>query len=796
MFDRFFFRRVLSLEPLVNYWRSLAAQDDQPLTDFARDVVARLDAVPALSEPIQDKDLLEEHRPLIELLMTVVFPMGLRDRTYAAAFVPFSMDYIYATPGFERLMETACQKGPHALSEEALEHSKIMHAYHLVLSEYYGVPMSFDVPMIFRVEGRTTGLDRFFRINVDPKFCTIAVHGDLPTLSADDLKQLAADPMNVQIWKEKLPPELFEFQGLVVMSAIEVTDQEVLSLLKRDLLQQDAMETPDHVDQLRDRLRALLRCPHLEIGLLSLEHGDPDALPRARAVGRSLLYSDGDMPACPHRQASAYAHVMDTREPLALGDLKHSSFETGLEAHLIDHGYRSFMLAPLVTEGRLIGLLEIASPIPGALNAVNALKLHEVMSLFATALRRSLDEREDRLQAVIKQQYTAVHPVVEWRFREAAGQYLRDQAESRRAKIQPIVFRNVYPIYGLSDVRNSSNQRNAAIQADLVEQLGLALSVIVEANRHRELPILDELGYRVERAVDELREELNSEHEISVLDFLHNDVEPLFTHLETFGPDVGKHVEAYREALDPSLGIVYCQRRAFDESIQRINDTISAYLDARQVEAQAMYPHYFEKYKTDGVDYNIYIGASLVRDGDFDPLYLHNLRLWQLMTTCGIEWELQRIAPELEVPLRATHLILVQNMPLSIRFRLEEKHFDVDGAYNIRYEIVKKRIDKAHTATGERLTQPGTISIVYSQLREVEEYYQYIDYLKAAGYLVGETEELDLEDLQGMTGLRALRVTVADPSPDAGDGLLTSDLLDEMAAQLPTFAPSAPAPEA
>ena len=52
-------------------------------------------------------------------------------------------------------------------------------------------------------------------------------------------------------------------------------------------------------------------------------------------------------------------------------------------------------------------------------------------------------------------------------------------------------------------------------------------------------------------------------------------------------------------------------------------------------------------------------------------------------------------ATELPIPLETTHLILVQHAPLSIRFRFDEKRFDVDGAYDIRYEIVKKRIDKA-----------------------------------------------------------------------------------------------------
>jgi hypothetical protein len=106
-----------------------------------------------------------------------------------------------------------------------------------------------------------------------------------------------------------------------------------------------------------------------------------------------------------------------------------------------------------------------------------------------------------------------------------------------------------------------------------------------------------------------------------------------------------------------------------------------------------------------GEDHSIYVGAELHEDGLFDELYLRNLRIWQLMTTCRIEWELARVKTDVAVPLEATHMILVQHQPLSIRFRVDEKRFDVDGAYDIRYEIVKKRIDKARIrGTSERVT--------------------------------------------------------------------------------------------
>jgi hypothetical protein len=85
----------------------------------------------------------------------------------------------------------------------------------------------------------------------------------------------------------------------------------------------------------------------------------------------------------------------------------------------------------------------------------------------------------------------------------------------------------------------------------------------------------------------------------------------------------------------------------------------------------------------------------------------------------------------------------------------------VDGAYDIRYEIVKKRIDKALVrGSSERVTQPGKIAIVYSQPDEAAEYRTYIEYLQHLSYLASEVEDLELGELQGVHGLRALRVTV------------------------------------
>ena len=145
----------------------------------------------------------------------------------------------------------------------------------------------------------------------------------------------------------------------------------------------------------------------------------------------------------------------------------------------------------------------------------------------------------------------------------------------------------------------------------------------------------------------------------------------------------------------------------------------------------------------------------------FNEVYLYNLRLWQLSTMCEMENHFYHKQEGAELQLDAASLILVFSTTLSIRYRMDEKKFDVDGTYNARYEIIKKRIDKACIkGSDERVTQKGKIAIVYSQDSDAEEYTRYINYLQRKKYLGQEVEYVELEDVQGVVGLKAIRVNV------------------------------------
>jgi hypothetical protein len=195
--------------------------------------------------------------------------------------------------------------------------------------------------------------------------------------------------------------------------------------------------------------------------------------------------------------------------------------------------------------------------------------------------------------------------------------------------------------------------------------------------------------------------------------------------------------------------------------MQQVNNTVNNYLEKVKGSLQQSYPCYFEKFRSDGIEYDIYIGQSIAPDTPFNLLYFHNLRLWQLNSMAEIARLTHGLLSKMAKPLETTQLIFIHPDTIDISFRTDERRFDVEGAYNIRYQVVKKRIDKVRIyTTNERLTQPGKIAMVYFNHRDAEEYIKYIQYMQEQGILLNDLEQLELETLQGVTGLKALRVGV------------------------------------
>ena len=96
---------------------------------------------------------------------------------------------------------------------------------------------------------------------------------------------------------------------------------------------------------------------------------------------------------------------------------------------------------------------------------------------------------------------------------------------------------------------------------------------------------------------------------------------------------------------------------------------------------------------------------------------------------------------------------------------MDEKRFDIDSSFNVQYEMLKKRIDKATIKDkNERIVEKEKITIVYSSIKEEKEYLNYIKYLQFKEILENTVEKFDISETQGVAGLKALRIKIKNES--------------------------------
>jgi hypothetical protein len=752
------FRTKVSFKTIYDYWRKLAADPNPLLSTPAKALLEKHAAYPELSEPLDDYALLEKYEEEIRELFAPLFPAPLQTNETKALTMPYSGYFFNPTERFQKILERAGKDYMWKMSDFDADQVYI-NACIALLNMFYKAGVDNKRPFYFDMPDTVSGVQRRFRAFFNADFFLFKPNENTRVLEPEDIRLLTENFHDIDLWKAKIPPQSYDLEGFGIVNLFDVTEEEALSSMKNSLLQKQALQSQKYQEELSTYMRAYLNLKEIEVGFASFD----EETQKVHVLGLtadscSSITADGILDSSDCFCNVSYDEVFKKHGMFVVSDVNRHGDYSPLINRMRSMDLKSFIIAPLMYDEKVIGFLEVASETSNALNSVVASKLEPLLPLFTVAMQRVLEERETQLEAIVQEKFTALHPSVAWRFFEVAENALNNRTRNLSDPPDEVIFRDIIPLYGQFDIKGSSTARNNAIQADLVKQLTQAENVMDAARSVSKLPIYDHLCFRIQKYRKELEQGINAGDEVKILEFLRSEIYPVFHHLTSINEDLAKAVAAYKKNLDPEIQVVYEERKRYEASVTQINELISSLIETEQDKAQAMFPHYFEKYKTDGVEYNLYIGQSLQPVKAYDALYLRNLRLWQLLLASHVENRIRALQDQLPMNLSITSLILAHNSPLSIKFRQDEKKFDVDGAYNIRYEIMKKRIDKAYIKnTQERVTQPGKIAIVYSQDEEATEYSQYLEYLQALSIVQPHIEHLELEDLQGTSGLKALR---------------------------------------
>ena len=755
---------ALSFKPFVRHLQNMLKDEPSVKSEFYRFVIDKFEnEMRGGSQVVLAKDSLR-YKELMELIYMILTPLATNEKEHFWALsTPVPDKIFFSTDGFYRFLADQTTSGQ-PVNLSPVQHYKsqqIQFMYRLILERLYNIPSLIKNEILYEYTDAVTHLPKFYNVKTDTRFIDIQLRGKLPTLDYKLIEPYLQDGADTEILENILPLNRFCFEGFSVITLLDVTIDRATEIIKESLVSH-TYETEGN-DSIILALKTLAGDERIDFGLIpsyqingkfvfaSSECSQSMIIEAVKKAGVSEdAFNDLVNQYYTDPKTVIYNHINENQ-------LSEQPLLKILSAEKVS----SYALVPVFFNKKIAGILEVFTKHDISLTDALFSRLQTSLPLIAQLLKYRTEEFNSKIETIIRDKFTPLQSSVQWKFNEAAWNYLENGMSRSNAEIETVTFEKVHPLYGAIDIRNSTFERNRAVREDIKIQLSLLTETFQSIKNVIELETTETFVCACGRWAAEINGYLSSDDEMALNRFLAAEVNPFLLRLREQYPMTKDVIDFYFGALSETNGLVFENRRQLESSLQLINTSVAGYIENAQKALKSAYPFYFEKFRTDGIEYDMYIGQSMAPEKPFDPLYLKNLRLWQLTSMAEITRLTNKLLPEMKRPLKTTQLIFIHSNSININFRNDERRFDVEGAYNIRYEIIKKRIDKALVReSGERLTQPGKIALVYFNDSEAEEYLEYISDLQQMNLLNNDLEYLELEELQGVAGLKAIRIGV------------------------------------
>ncbi|WP_313154891.1 GAF domain-containing protein [Sphingobacterium multivorum] len=758
----------LDFEPFFKYLESFienGTSSDEMIPLFA---LERIKEIEHLNGKLCKQNL-NAYKDILQLIYSLsVSLIDTAPKRYWALTTALAEEAFYGTEAFfdlsshqlvEQEMQGKMRAGSLLTNQEKL-------FYTLIFDRLYGFSPNENSSIVYHHLNDQGEIIDYYDLDIDFKFVEIKAKKTLPALDIGRLSENPSDSIfdwNTVINTVKL--EDFELSGFSMVTLRKTSTEHTLWRIQSILLDLPTYNYHLFLADLEKIITPLLKGPDTVFSLFPLFQLNGVPFFDYSITNKSILF------------AEAYtANKTFKINPEIAGYLKHphvifytSNATNGIRntTSIFDErislsGVTTYLCIPLIHNHSLSGILEIYSREQDQLDSETMQALGSLVPLLSQLAQDITLEFKKRIDDIIINRFTTIQPSVQWKFNHIAAQYIQElENDSQDAHIKAVVFEEVYPLYGAVDVKDSTIIRNASILKDFsfkVKQLAMLIDELSLDGKHK---LIMTFSARVDQITESLDHISFDESMVKIIEFFRKDVQPFLEEARKQFPSKIAVIEHYAKHFFTNRDTGEFYRNEFETSLRQINQLISRELDHFNSFIQGNYPSYFQKFRTDGIEYDIYIGESITPQQSFSYEFINVFRRQQIVSMARIALKAYHAKDTLPLALETTQLIFINPHSIDISFREDERRFDVEGSLNIRYEIIKKRIDKIRIKrTKERLTQVNKIAIVYLSDEILEDLMLSIQAIYDMGIIEHTIEHLKLEDVQGIAGLKAIRLSV------------------------------------
>jgi hypothetical protein len=472
------FRVQLCLGHVIENLERSSVDPDNPLAERHKALLAEAERVPELRHGITETSQITDNPDLIPPFTGRLLP----ERTY----IKRDQGYQYALFGVHFQPHGAIQKhtersrGDFGINiRDFDDHQFFVSSCCLILMEHYGVNLDFSRPLFYDIP-TANGIAKHYRILYNGDFIEILPTEKAVQLTEDDIDLLRNNYDDLDLWKAKFPSGSWILRGFTIMSLFDATVESAVSLLKEKLL---SINTADFKQSIYSIFQSIYRIPDIEIGftVFNQEEGkfSPDTF--GQQLPSFILFNTHKVDVRQILCDQSYERLIVKKAYFSISDTAEFYAEnpaSPLAAKFLSQGIHSFILAPIVKNDFLYGILEVISVRPKELNAINANKLAVVLPFLTDTIERLAAELQNEVQAVIQEKFTAIHSSVYWKFNAEAQKLIHYRQLGEAYELKEIIFPEVHPLYGQIDIKGSSEARNESVQNDLKKQITALLSLL------------------------------------------------------------------------------------------------------------------------------------------------------------------------------------------------------------------------------------------------------------------------------------------------------------------------------
>ena len=310
----------VSFNKILNQYENLIAADNDFIAANARRVLKIAEENPILREGFSDYQLFETYEKEIEGILQDAFSPILTKNEIKTASVPFHNFIFNASERFKSILKTAGGDFNLQITNMPTDQKYIV-ACAIILNFCYGYNLNFKRPFFYEIPD-ADGIMRYYKILYNADFTEVIPRKGAPKITQADYDELLDSFENIELWKEKFPPNSYDYKGFVISNIFDVTDDQSISNIKSSLIGEEKRKDESFMNSFHEIFRSLLGLKDIKVGF-SIYIEEEERLEKVHGIGlESYLLNDNSSLKSSEAMCSwSYQTLMKDKKFYAISDV-------------------------------------------------------------------------------------------------------------------------------------------------------------------------------------------------------------------------------------------------------------------------------------------------------------------------------------------------------------------------------------------------------------------------------------------------------------------------------------------